>query len=79
MRTGGPATGSTTDPMRDQVIELIERNVAAGEYRDRLLAHARGLDDDWYRGVHGDPFTAIVADYARHRLEPSSTMEGEAP
>lgn len=63
--------------MRDQVIRLIERNVAAGEYRDRLLAHARGLDDDWYRNVHGDPFTAIVADYARRRLQPTTTI-GEA-
>lgn len=60
--------------MRDQVIELIERNVAAGEYRDRLLAHARGLDDDWYRNVRGDPFTAIVADYARRRLQPTTTI-----
>lgn len=58
--------------MRDQVIRLIERNVAAGEYRDGLLAHARSLDDDWYRGVRGDPFTAIVADYARHRLQPTT-------
>lgn len=63
--------------MRDQVIRLIERNVAAGEYRDRLLAHARGLDDDWYRNVRGDPFTAIVADYARRRLQPTTTI-GEA-
>lgn len=60
--------------MRDQVIRLIERNVAAGEYRDRLLAHARGLDDDWYRNVRGDPFTAIVADYARRRLQPTTTI-----
>ena len=64
--------------MRDQVIRLIERNVAAGEYRDRLLAHARGLDDDWYRNVRGDPFTAIVADYARRRLQPTTTI-GETP
>lgn len=58
--------------MRDHVIRLIERNVAAGEYRDGLLAHACSLDDDWYRGVRGDPFTAIVADYARHRLQPTT-------
>lgn len=63
--------------MRDQVIRLIERNVAAGDYRDRLLAHARTLDDDWYRNVRGDPFTAIVADYARRRLQPTTTT-GEA-
>lgn len=64
--------------MRDQVIRLIERNVAPGEYRDGLLAHALTLDDSWYGTVHGDPFTAIVADYASRRLAPTGSKTGES-